>query len=480
MFKRINSIIFSLVIFLTFSLCLENGKRFAPIVDVKSASAVLGTTPVRNGNSYIKTADNCTEIGNRNLLLGAVSDGETDNCRAASTLADSSDNIEPTYQQREKALLGSEKKFFDVRIKFVFENKAYNFSSKRNEVYESGSRDELLNLVSRVKGIGFNSEIAINYALDGLREQIEIIRKEIEYPAKDAAFIFRASGSFDYFPEALGRRVNIDTLYSLIHLKLMRDAEIVINIPVAAVKPTVTESRLRSQTVMRGEFSTYCATSNENRRSNIELALKALHGSVIKAGEVFSFNHTVGKRTEDRGFKTAKVIKNGVFADGIGGGVCQVSTTLYNAALISDLEINEWHRHTLKSSYVSPSFDAMVNEANSDLKIKNNTASAVYISARLTDNRISVKIYGLINNYQIKRISVTLETLKAETEHLPDVDGKYKVELSGQPSYYVRYPLDGVISEGYLEYYKNDSLIKRKKIRTDTYKVQNGLIVYSK
>ena len=126
-------------------------------------------------------------------------------------------------------------------------------------------------------------------------------------------------------------------------------------------------------------FTTRFDGGNAARSHNIRLAAKLINGSVVKNGETFSFNATVGQRTPERGFKRAKIIENGEFVEGIGGGVCQASTTIYNAVLTAGLKIEEWHRHTLKSSYVKPSFDAMVNSNGADLVFVNDTASPIYI-----------------------------------------------------------------------------------------------------
>lgn len=101
----------------------------------------------------------------------------------------------------------------------------------------------------------------------------------------------------------------------------------------------------------------------------------------IANGEEFSFNAAVGERTEERGYSTAKVIENGKFVEGVGGGVCQVSSTVYNCALLSGLTVTERHRHSLAVSYVEPSFDAMVSYSYADLRFYNDTGKSVFIVA---------------------------------------------------------------------------------------------------
>ena len=114
--------------------------------------------------------------------------------------------------------------------------------------------------------------------------------------------------------------------------------------------------------VLRAEFSTNYSSSTDARKFNVALASKTLDNTLVDINGEFSFNYTVGERTERRGYKKAKIIVGGEFVDGVGGGVCQVSTTLYNAVLLAGLKIIECHPHSLPVSYVAPSFDAMVNK----------------------------------------------------------------------------------------------------------------------
>ena len=123
---------------------------------------------------------------------------------------------------------------------------------------------------------------------------------------------------------------------------------------------------------LMGEYSTSYASSSAARKHNIELAASAVNGAVIGVGEEFSFNVTVGVRSRRRGYLPAPVIVSGKYTTGVGGGVCQVSTTLYNAVLRSGLEVVSVSRHSIPVSYVPRSMDAMVSGAT-DFRFKNNT-----------------------------------------------------------------------------------------------------------
>lgn len=143
--------------------------------------------------------------------------------------------------------------------------------------------------------------------------------------------------------------------------------------------PETSLSYLKSGTLLLSSFTTYFDSSNESRAHNISLAASSINGCVLKGGESFSFNSVVGRRSEERGYKPAKIIIDGEFVYGTGGGVCQVSTTLYNAALLSGMKIVCARSHSLPVSYVEPSFDAMVS-SSSDMSFKNPYSFPVYIA----------------------------------------------------------------------------------------------------
>ena len=121
-----------------------------------------------------------------------------------------------------------------------------------------------------------------------------------------------------------------------------------ITLPVRIINPTITTKQVKSINTILGQFST---SFNEysSRGTNIYIAAKSTSDILIMPGDTFSYNKSTGARTWSNGYKTAKVIVNGKYVNGEGGGVCQVSTTIYNAALISGLEIQEVHNHTYPS-----------------------------------------------------------------------------------------------------------------------------------
>lgn len=235
------------------------------------------------------------------------------------------------------------------------------------------------------------------------------------------------------------------------------------------IKPNFCAADLKGCLWLKGGFTTYFDEGQAERSSNIRLAAKALDGVNVYPGEVLSFNDAVGERTEARGFLPARVIVGGEISQGVGGGVCQLSTTVYNAALLSGLEIREVHRHSLAVGYAKKSFDAMVSFGFADLKIKNcgDTPCAVFV--KVEDGAVKVKIFGerLVKSYSTQ--SVVLR------EIAPSVKKVVSPDLAPGETRYAVYPKNGYESEGYL-IIKGGGIEERVLIRKDVYMAVDGVL----
>ncbi len=231
---------------------------------------------------------------------------------------------------------------------------------------------------------------------------------------------------------------------------------------------------------LRAQFYTSYTSSSAERKHNIALAVSSIDGAFIDVGGEFSFNYIVGARTEKRGYKSAKIISKGKFVDGVGGGVCQVSTTLYNAVLLAGLKIIEFHPHSLPVSYVAPSFDAMVNSGSADLRFKNNTDNPVIIHAVADGSTVTIKIIGEpMQALYERRSQVVGEITPPEPEITPDDNGEYP-ELYEGDTKVISYGKSGLKSEGYLTKIVNGKVVWVKRIRRDTYSPLRGQIILGK
>ena len=213
-------------------------------------------------------------------------------------------------------------------------------------------------------------------------------------------------------------------------------------------------------------YTTYFNAEEKGRSNNIAVAASLIDNVVVQAYGEFSFNQTVGRRTEEAGFENAKIIINGEYALGVGGGVCQVSTTLYNSALKSGLEVLEYHPHSLRVNYVPPSRDAMVS-SQSDLKLFNAHAYAVRLRATVREGSVRVAFYGKNEGDRYEITSVTLAEIPPPPPVIKEGD---KEEI-------LRSPKNGLRSEAYIERYRGNALLSKKRLRVDEYRPVQGVLV---
>lgn len=212
-------------------------------------------------------------------------------------------------------------------------------------------------------------------------------------------------------------------------------------------------------------YTTYFNAEDRGRCENITIAASLIDGVTIQPYGEFSFNQTVGRRTQEAGFQQAKIILNGEYVLGVGGGVCQVSTTLYNAALKSGLTITEFHPHSLRVSYVPPSRDAMVS-TQSDLRLENPHAHPVFLQAKVFNGGVQIAFYG---KNEGDRYEITSKIIEELAPPPPIVKEGDREEI-------LRSPKNGVKSEAYLERYQGDKLVSRKRLRLDEYRPVQGIL----
>jgi vancomycin resistance protein YoaR len=165
-------------------------------------------------------------------------------------------------------------------------------------------------------------------------------------------------------------------------------------IPLRTVAPTVSAAQLGAINTLLATYSTGLGGSSHNRRHNIHVACAAIDGTVLMPGEVFSYNQIVGPRTERAGFRTAPVIIHGELVPGTGGGICQVSSTLYNVALLGDLKIVRRSHHQFPVHYVAPGRDATVAYGSLDLRFANSLPGPVALDVKTAGSRVVVHLYG--------------------------------------------------------------------------------------
>lgn len=277
-------------------------------------------------------------------------------------------------------------------------------------------------------------------------------------------------------PHVPGRKIDKSELLSLINEHAHKtDAEIIL--PVTFEQPEINSTEVNSLlfkdklSSASTHFST-SGTSNYNRGINISVAASKINGKILGPGEVFSFNEVVGPRTVQNGYKTAKEYVCGKIVDGIGGGVCQVSSTLYNAVLFADLETVSRQNHMFSVSYLPLGRDAAVSYNDLDFKFKNNSNWPIKIESSVKSGTITFTIYGTQEEpgKTIELSHVQISSSPAPIQYIDDpslAEGQTVVVQSGHSGYVV---------DTYKTVKINGTVISKTKLHRSTYSPYTTII----
>lgn len=274
--------------------------------------------------------------------------------------------------------------------------------------------------------------------------------------------------SFTFTGEAVGVQVDGEALYQQVIAKLdAREYGTVLTVTPEVITPKATKVELMNSFRLISTYTTE-TTSNSNRNTNVDLSAKAINGHTVMPGETFSFNQTTGQRTEQKGYKEAIAISGGQSVPDIGGGVCQTSSTLFNAVARADLEIVDRSPHAWPSAYVEKGLDATVNWPNLDFKFRNNKDTPIFIISWYKDRKVTVEIYGMSlgTGVSIDLVSKVTQTLK------PPSDVKYvqNSKLAPGTSDETIKARTGYVVETYKVWYKDGMETKRDTMFTSTYR----------
>lgn len=245
-----------------------------------------------------------------------------------------------------------------------------------------------------------NTHYDISFDDGDIEEMVNEAKKKWDIPPQNGSIsgFNKDTKSFTYTHESDGFLIDENRLKGdLKSFTDRKDFQADILVVRNEAKPSVTEVSAKEKYKVIGTFTTK-TTDNKDRNTNISLASEALDGLIIKPGEEFSFNNTTGNRTEERGYRPAGAYVNGVLSEEPGGGVCQVSSTLYNAVIFAGLTTTERHAHSYEPTYVTPGEDAMVSYdgyAGPDMKFVNTCDTAIAIRAVLTGQTLTCSIIGI-------------------------------------------------------------------------------------
>ena len=348
--------------------------------------------------------------------------------------------------------------------------------------------DRLLNnkettttLISQFNKEGGSINVAFNYMFVGLDEKIEKILDEVEIEPINSEIKFNPDKSkpFDISDSVNGKRVDKIALYNDINEQFLTSNNIRVDLKFKEEIPTITKEYNENLTKKISSFETNVSDSTGGRKHNVKRALSTFNGFILEPHTQVSFNEMIGEHTLENGYKTATIIYNGEFTDGIGGGICQASSTLYNALLKGGVEINEVHKHSLPVRYVPLGLDAMVAEHTADLKFTNTSDYPIYIHTYYDEDSVGVDLYSHELEYTYKTRSETISTLDSPGDKtIPDTEGKYSNKVLFKGEYFrISYPKDGYEAKAYLQKFKDGELLEEKEIRHEVYQPQKGIVI---
>ena len=339
------------------------------------------------------------------------------------------------------------------------------------------------NLIKRYKDLKDVENGGLNFTLeftldgDAVRNFIETQCSIYDIQAQNAT-VQRSNGQFVYTKEVTGSKVDVDATYEAISNAILNNwnqLDVVVDAVIVEDVPQYTLEMVQKCNTLLGTYSTNYSTSSTERKNNIANAAKLINNSIIYPGEVFSCYEKMNPFTPENGYYSAGAYVNGMVEDSIGGGVCQVSTTLYNAVLKSELEIVERAAHSMTVSYVPVSFDAAIAGTYKDLKFKNNLEVPILVEAIANGTTITFNIYGYETRDTVNRKVEYKSEVISKTEPPKDVI----TEDPTQPTTYRKVTqgaYTGYVAVLYKYVYENGVLVDTIQVNRSTYKASPAYV----
>lgn len=275
-------------------------------------------------------------------------------------------------------------------------------------------------------------ELAYKVDSQKISQMLEENAQTLNTEAKDGG-LTRENGSFKVIPGSQGVSVNVEESTKILEdyfSKEWKGEQASIEIAADVVEPRGSEEELGKVKDLLGGFHTSYGTSGAGRAKNVQNGASKINGSVVYPGDTFSVYEAVSPFDAENGYELAGSYENGTTVETYGGGICQVSTTLYNAVIRAELEIEERFNHSMIVSYVDPSADAAIAGTYKDLKFKNNTDAPIYIEGYTQDMVIYFNVYGQETRPADREVIFESETLSTS-------DPGVVYQASGDPIGYI-------------------------------------------
>lgn len=318
---------------------------------------------------------------------------------------------------------------------------------------------------------GLELDVDVSFDRKKLRSRLEEIKEQCDSAAQNASVSY-SGGKFKYTRDVPARELDVDTNLKLVENYLSKRDFGEIELLVEEKEPEITYEAVKNVNSVISSFSTSFNKNDVNRTDNIKLACSRINNVLLMPGDEFSMNRELGPRTHANGYKQAPIIFKNELVPGTGGGVCQVSSTLYNAVLMAGLKVTEREHHSMPLTYISPGRDATITESSIDFKFRNDLDHPVLINAGVTGNKLNISILGKKRDdgIEFRLKTKTIGVFKPKPE-------KIVLDESLEPGGKVveRKPINGIKVILYREAYRDGVLQWREKLNEDYYRPVQGI-----
>jgi len=376
-------------------------------------------------------------------------------------------------------------RLLDAEIKYLYDTplsfhyRDYRYDTRLGEVVKPPDPNKIIldvweqekdrSLVSKILNMDgaqkIEYQVKITYDENKLNSMGNDWKEKLESDYINAGLEIDPEKGLIVLPSKKGLKVDVSSTLVSLPQEWNQSENILIEMVVEEETPHVSESDLQNM----GEISTFTTWYNPNqinRSHNLVLATREVNTIMLKPGEVFSFNQTVGRLSYERGYRDAMIIIGDKFEEGLGGGLCQVSSTLYNACLLAGLKIVERHNHNLAVAYVPLGQDATVAHGLKDFRFQNNLDDPIYLWTQAGSGKVTMKIYSNLKHKQKIQVTnvvdqvIDFKEIRETKKDLPP--GTTKLEQNGSPGYVVR---------SFRTFYNNDgSVARQEQLARDRYR----------
>ena len=382
-------------------------------------------------------------------------------------------NIEPVFKYNEKAL---QEYLEDVEAKLPdqLEQSSYYLEDDDELVITTGSigagihmEDLKKEIVTNLQKMSYSNRYIEIPTYEKYPNPIDLdaIHNDIYVKPENAYF---TTDPYMVYPHVIGVDFNVEDVKKHIE-ENPGFGEYLVELSLTTPEVVTDDIGMEAFPHLLASFSTKYV-NNPNRTTNLRLASNKINSKVVMPGETFSFNKVVGKRTEAAGYKNAAIFQDGQVTDGLAGGICQISSTLYNAALKADMTIVSRRNHMFIPSYVDGGRDATVVWGSTDFKFKNERNYPVKIESSVSDGVARVAFYGFRRDTEY---DIDIETQKVKTIQFSTVTQKKAGYSKGEV---IQGGVNGSVWDSWRVYKLNGEIVKREKLYRDTYDAQNKII----